>query len=107
MAAIYFWRGNGEIRTMVLSNAEAVDAYPLGEHSLCNDVAQRLRLCLRTAVAVDTHITECVDTHFEHELGLGKATGGGIHPAMGLQNRICCPFNADAEAIDIQHRLRA
>ena len=51
---------------MVLPDAEAVDAHLLGEHSLGDDVAQRLRLRDRTALAVDDDVAERIETHFKH-----------------------------------------
>ena len=53
---------------MVLAYSEVVDAHFLGEHALHHDVAQRLSLCHGPAFAVDDHVAESIETHFNHEV---------------------------------------
>jgi hypothetical protein len=54
-------RRDGEVVAVVFTDAEEVEAEPVGEHRFLDHVADHLRLAETVAVAVDGDITEGVE----------------------------------------------
>ena len=57
-------RRHGELVAVVLADAEEVEAEPVGEHRLLDDVAQHLRVRQRRPVGSRRHVAEGVESEF-------------------------------------------
>src|SRR4029079_12923672 len=60
-----FGRRDRKVAQMVLPDAERVETETIRQDRLLDDVAERLRLCLRRAVRRDGHVSEGIEAEFE------------------------------------------
>ncbi len=73
-----FGRADGEVRAVVLADAEEVHAQLVGQLRLGDDVAEDLGVGLGSAVGVDGDVAEGVETHLDgcHGRVTGACRGG-------------------------------
>jgi hypothetical protein len=60
----HFGCRDGEIRTMVLADAEGIDAEPVGQHRLLDHLADDLGVAVKAAIGAGGDIAECIEPEF-------------------------------------------